>query len=56
MKEFMDDWNDHSIRRNTIRNTIGGIPVDLYEMPERHGETMISLFNIPSKFNVFMHA
>lgn len=47
MMEFMDDWNDHTIRRNTSRNTIGGIPV---EMPERHGETIKTSI---TKFDVF---
>ena len=51
MTEFMDDWNDHTIRRNTSRNTIGGIPVDLYEIPKYHGER---IKNLITNFYVFV--
>ena len=37
MKEFVFDWNNHPIR-HSAHSTIGGVPVDLYDMPQQNGK------------------
>lgn len=34
IKEIMDLWNNHSIRRQKLGDTIPGIPEILYQNPE----------------------
>lgn len=36
-KEMLDDWNNHKIRNQKGKNRPGGVPNDLYELPEIAG-------------------
>ncbi len=37
MDEFVEHWNTHSIRQTRYGACPGGIPEDLYDMPEQYG-------------------
>lgn len=37
LQEFVNSWNSHIIRQSRC-DVIGGIPEDLYEMPQNYGK------------------
>ena len=37
LNEFVHYWNTHRIRSSRHGNCIGGVPDDLYDMPEHYG-------------------
>ena len=36
--DFVQDWNEHPIRRNNNAVSPHGRPNDIYDMPSLHGE------------------
>ena len=44
LNEFREHWNTHSMRRNKITGFIGGIPNDIYLLPEEYG-MYVSILN-----------
>ena len=52
LEEFIDDWNNHLIRRSS-HNTVSGRPNDLYCLPFLHGiskSLVLTLSNINDYF------
>ena len=45
MEDFVNQWNSHSIRPTRYSACPGGIPDDLYDMPEQYGMIQSSSSN-----------
>ena len=40
LKEFVDNWNSHTIRSNRTIEVPSGIPDDIFEIPEEFGKSL----------------
>ena len=38
--EYMEHWNSHHIRGSRVGDVLGGVPKDLYSLPEHYGDRL----------------